>query len=409
MVAVRAPFRTALRLLLLFVVCWAGWNVWYRIELQRYQRAAAPILAEANASVQEASAAAAVEDDAARYYSAAAIAAIGEQPAQPLGLVQRHRAALMNGASLSARDRAVADQVLRRSEVSVSLAERGATLPFRRFAPGTSFNYRMSGMLSAHAAIALRTLDAIRAGDAATAGAAIFSRLRLMRALEPEIFPAIEKARQMSELAGDIGLWLALNASEVAIEQIAAALEEPYRQDGLIEALAKQAQFFWWGSTGENAARAGMLAPWLLHMSTPNMRSTAQAIDALRRPWPQRLAAIQRLADDGHQVIYRAQTTTINVAIGTAANRAARVALAAEMARRRGDTSSPVSQGRVSGDASIDPFTGEPLRFVRTGEGFVVYSLGSNGTDDGGSVEIPASGRAPNIPQGADVGVRVRR
>jgi hypothetical protein len=32
----------------------------------------------------------------------------------------------------------------------------------------------------------------------------------------------------------------------------------------------------------------------------------------------------------------------------------------------------------------IDPFTGDPLVYRREGEGFVVYSLGSNQKDDGG-------------------------
>ena len=413
MVAVRGPFRLALRCLLGFVVLWGAWQVWYRIELRRYQDAVAPILAELDKSLQAPAAAAAAADDAARYYSAAAVAAIGDQASQPLppylnALVQRHRAALMNGVAPSTRDNEVAEQALIRSDVSISLAERGATLPFRRFAPGTSFSYRMSGMIGVHAALALRTLDAIRAGDAAGAGVAIYSRLRLMRALEPELFPATEKARQMSELAGDIGLWLALMPSDAAIAQVAEALEEPYQRDELVTALAQQAHF-WWGTTAENVRRAGIHSPLLLHLSTPSMRSTVQAMDAVRVPWPQRLAAIKKLPDDGHKVIYGAQVTTINVGVGTAANRAARVALSAEQARRRGDAASPLSRGRVSGEISIDPFTGAPLRFITSNGGFVVYSLGSNGQDDGGSVEIPANGRAPSIPQGADVGVRVRR
>ena len=35
-------------------------------------------------------------------------------------------------------------------------------------------------------------------------------------------------------------------------------------------------------------------------------------------------------------------------------------------------------------DVPIDPFTGEPLVYRREGEGFIVYSLGSNQRDDGG-------------------------
>ncbi len=45
-------------------------------------------------------------------------------------------------------------------------------------------------------------------------------------------------------------------------------------------------------------------------------------------------------------------------------------------------------------EATLDPFTGEPLRVTRTPRGWMVYSVGSNGADDGGTFE-----------KGADVGV----
>jgi hypothetical protein len=35
-------------------------------------------------------------------------------------------------------------------------------------------------------------------------------------------------------------------------------------------------------------------------------------------------------------------------------------------------------------DVPVDPFTGKPLIYRREGEGFIVYSLGSNERDDGG-------------------------
>ncbi len=35
-------------------------------------------------------------------------------------------------------------------------------------------------------------------------------------------------------------------------------------------------------------------------------------------------------------------------------------------------------------EVPVDPFTGNPLVYRREGEGFIVYSLGSNQKDDGG-------------------------
>jgi hypothetical protein len=39
----------------------------------------------------------------------------------------------------------------------------------------------------------------------------------------------------------------------------------------------------------------------------------------------------------------------------------------------------------------IDPFTGQPLKYRRTEEGFVVYSLGASGRDDGGQIPPPGT------------------
>jgi hypothetical protein len=36
-----------------------------------------------------------------------------------------------------------------------------------------------------------------------------------------------------------------------------------------------------------------------------------------------------------------------------------------------------------------DPFTGQPLRYEKLGRGFVVYSVGPDGRDDGGWEEPP--------------------
>ena len=35
-----------------------------------------------------------------------------------------------------------------------------------------------------------------------------------------------------------------------------------------------------------------------------------------------------------------------------------------------------------------DPFDGEPLRYARTDEGYVLYSIGEDGEDDGGKERI---------------------
>ena len=84
---------------------------------------------------------------------------------------------------------------------------------------------------------------------------------------------------------------------------------------------------------------------------------------------------------------------------------AARVALAAE--RHRGDT------GRLPSDLAelvprylswipIDPFDGAPLKLALKDDGLIIYSVGQDGVDDGGSVEWQGRERRPR-----DVGFRM--
>jgi hypothetical protein len=47
----------------------------------------------------------------------------------------------------------------------------------------------------------------------------------------------------------------------------------------------------------------------------------------------------------------------------------------------------------------IDPFDGQPLRYVRLDDGYVIYSVSDDGTDDGGQVD----------GEWNDVGIRVQR
>ena len=85
--------------------------------------------------------------------------------------------------------------------------------------------------------------------------------------------------------------------------------------------------------------------------------------------------------------------------------RAAALALAAEEYRQeRGDFPTKLSDLAPVGAEGLtaDPFTGEPLRMARTKEGVVIYSVGADEKDDGGSVE-----REPRTSSRKDVGFRL--
>jgi hypothetical protein len=55
-----------------------------------------------------------------------------------------------------------------------------------------------------------------------------------------------------------------------------------------------------------------------------------------------------------------------------------------------------------------DPFTNKPLFYVRQGEGFLVYSVGLNGKDDGGLKETEKAGEKLN-PSTDDIAWRCSR
>ena len=66
-----------------------------------------------------------------------------------------------------------------------------------------------------------------------------------------------------------------------------------------------------------------------------------------------------------------------------AALRVAAAALSVEQFRRRTGRW-PEKLSDVPGPMPADPFTGEPLKLARTDDGCILYSVGTNLTDDGG-------------------------
>jgi hypothetical protein len=82
------------------------------------------------------------------------------------------------------------------------------------------------------------------------------------------------------------------------------------------------------------------------------------------------------------------------------------VALAAERYRKEhGDW--PKTLDRLTPDlltaVPLDPFDGKPLRYRRLADGAVVYSVGPDGADNGGTLDRPNAGLRP----GTDVGYRL--
>jgi hypothetical protein len=135
----------------------------------------------------------------------------------------------------------------------------------------------------------------------------------------------------------------------------------------------------------------------------------ARTVTAARLPWPGRWAAVQALPGDGPSQSALVGRPMPDLArwFGQLAVDEARVrcALAAVVVERhrlaRGDW--PASLAEL-GPLPDDPFTGKPLRYKRLADGVVVYSVGSEGTDDGGA--LTETSRQQTRP-GSDLGFRL--
>ena len=89
---------------------------------------------------------------------------------------------------------------------------------------------------------------------------------------------------------------------------------------------------------------------------------------------------------------------------GVAQARCVAVALACERFRLR-TGQWPATLDAIPKDllpaVPLDPYTGKSLRYRRLADGVAVYSVGRNGTDDGGDTDDPGH------PDPADVGIRL--
>ncbi|HOB33237.1 MAG TPA: hypothetical protein PKH32_10205 [Verrucomicrobiota bacterium] len=78
--------------------------------------------------------------------------------------------------------------------------------------------------------------------------------------------------------------------------------------------------------------------------------------------------------------------------------RSARTAIAVERYRRAHEESLPPALTNLVpeflGEVPLDPFDGQPLRFVTTPKGFIVYSIGPDGVDNGGAERVDWSMRS---------------
>jgi hypothetical protein len=408
------------------LVAIAAWQIWDAIEAGRVEREIALAFPDGLVEPQGSW----DEENAARYYVAASSAVIwpSDSRVQSSGVTWGVREALLTGDTRAVAGSDQAFALAEQNQLSLDLIERARGLPFGAFRPGTEFNYRFSGLTEVARLGAFKTLDALRRGDAVAAGTSLVARVRLLRAFEAEngLFGAARMAVELQGIAIDAALLLGRTRQpDAVLNDLSRSLDDLAGGDvdrvivgagrGRLDTLRAIIDGRPW-SIGRLLAR-----PVIRHHLAANMKVTADARKAGRLPWPDRIAAMHAISEGRSSLpelvpfigAWRLQPLfrdlVPRVGIGVASARCARLAVAIERHRRaRGAWPERLTDLDWKGprDVLVDPFTGRPLQYRLTSEGYTLYSVGPDARDDGGKI-FPqrVNGRPPGTGPTLDVGV----
>jgi hypothetical protein len=417
----------------------AAWQIWDAIEARRLDQALTYVGRPPAATQIKFG----LDDGAAKYYASAALFAVsvgggGERlqatPGGPIvDAATLIRDALAHGRAPSKEAVAAASAQIERGRAALELVARASTLEFKGFSPGTDFNYRFSGLLNVIRLTGLETLTLTMNGEGDAAATWLINQLMSLRAFdEANSLMLLLRERGMQDVATDVGILAAqTQLSDARLADLDRALSHAY-PDALEVTIRGEALWayqairsMWEGRRSEGVqAVAVLLRPALRHHLVLRLATASDALTAARLPWPDRIRAMNEIPERHSFVpevvrfiaasrqVPLVRDYTARVAEATAAVRCARLVIAIER-YRRAHHRVPDSLNDVitAGDEwSIDPFNGKPLIYTETDSGYVVYSVGRNGRDEGGEFSPDLSrGRLRSTMPAPDVGVRVIR
>jgi hypothetical protein len=435
----RVRVRPAIRRLALWTVptllLIAAWQTWDAVETGRLERELARVREDKpdpDATVQ------ALKDDAARYYAAAAMATVSHIPSRSRTLqlspggplvdaIEARRDLLSRGLAEPA-PLVDALRQIERDPVVVDLLARASGLPFERFAPGTEFNYLWSGSLSVARSAGLRTLDLIAEGNGDAATTLLFDRVKQLRAFDRRnnALDAVTKAQSAGKIAVDVGILVAhTRPSDTRLTDLEGALAGAFSTDELALSIRGPALSFSGTISGlwRRTWPGVLLRPLFRHHLVAYLQTMADAMEAARLRWPDRIKAMEQIPERrsvlpewprfiwSSREIDLLRNQTVVLGEGVAAVHCARLVIKIEQFRRANDRlPATLSELKVpSGDdVALDPFTGNPLLYTRGDDEYIVYSVGKNLRDDGGTLSPkPQAGAVPSALPALDVGVRV--
>ena len=172
--------------------------------------------------------------------------------------------------------------------------------------------------------------------------------------------------------------------------------------------------------------------PWRDHLAVAELREYDEVMAAASRPWPQVLDAAATLEkkyprrpNRGNLVSAVAGMLGVHAAnsrfqflIGPVTESVARVracigALAVARWRVEHAGALPASLHEIvpsySSTPLLDPYTGQELKYVKSGNSYKVYSVGANRRDDGGTWEQTSDLQQSRRGNPLDIGIAVNQ
>jgi hypothetical protein len=308
---------------------------------------------------------------------------------------------------------------VRENAKALELLHRAATMKESRYPVyfsgrlRTTFLRHVGGVRDGCLLLCYEAIACSEAGDGEGATRAMEAAFRIARTLQPEPLLASQMVRFWVQSRAAAATGRVLGATELTsaqLERLGGVVDEAYDPDGMVRAFAglqcaclelfERPQSADPEAFGELPSPAFLEAYSALGLAAREgiifLEVTGDYIEAAQLPTPERRGAFEAIG-----VRFRARRkgcvllaklwggqhlTPVDVQC-LADLRTTSVALAAERCRL-GRGGWPDSLADLVPDYSesvpVDPFDGEALRYKRLDGGFVVYSVGEDGVDDGG-------------------------
>ena len=173
-----------------------------------------------------------------------------------------------------------------------------------------------------------------------------------------------------------------------------------------------------------------LMRPARDHVAVSELREFNEVIDAMKQPWPQKLEAARaigtrypRSSNRGslasalmpfgrHAASFSLQVYVTTMAEALARTRASIGALAAARWMATHGGALPASLNDLNPQyvsaPLADPYSGGPLNYIQHGRAYKIYSVGTNGRDDGGMWEQHSDLQFTRRGDPLDVGIAVR-